>query len=113
MESFIHEFTACIKAKAEFSTQENEDSISYMLEEDLNDAGGWDIEHIKVNMKENSLNDREIGFTQGVAWACALMARNGKIDPDQIWRESNMPEEDLDLCDPADAEIIRNLLHSE
>jgi len=56
---------------------------------------------------------REKGFTQGVAWAVALLARTGPMHADQVWTESGFNENDLSVCDPQDAHIIREMIRDK
>ena len=62
---------------------------------------------------QTEMNEWERGFTCGVAWVCALIAKNGQLAADQIWKESNMPEEDLAVVDPKDAAIVKAALRGE
>jgi len=59
------------------------------------------------------MNDREKGFTQGVVWAVALLAKTGLMDADQIWTESGLNIKDLAVCDPCDAEIVRAVVNGD
>ena len=58
------------------------------------------------------MDKREIGFTQGVVYAIALLTRNGygNGNAEILWNESGFSEKDLAVCENYDADEVRKML---
>jgi len=60
------------------------------------------------------MDKREIGFTQGVVFAIALLIRNGygygNGNAEILWNESGFTEKDLEVCENYDADEVRKML---
>jgi len=56
------------------------------------------------------MDKREIGFTQGVVYAIALLIRNGYEYANTLWNESGFSEKDLAVCENYDADEVRKML---
>jgi hypothetical protein len=76
-------------------------------------VGGEISSRMQAKSEWDGIQDWGAGFASGVAWACVLLIQNGHMEADQVWRESNMDEEDLELVDPYDAELVRQALNGE
>lgn len=54
------------------------------------------------------LSQREIGFTQGLMYACGQLAREGEIQlAIFLWEESNLSNDDVKYCDEYDVSALR------